>query len=66
MQRPAVQFFRQTGKPRTGRPTPGIKDFTNWINFFKARAWYDLIPDQNHSVVTAGYGTYQAHHAADP
>jgi hypothetical protein len=25
---------------------------------FEPRAWYDLIPDQDHSVVTNGYGTF--------
>ena len=25
---------------------------------FTSRAWYDLIPDQAHAVVTAGYGTF--------
>src|SRR5262249_44447656 len=25
---------------------------------FQSRRWYDLIPDQTHSVVTAGYGTF--------
>lgn len=27
---------------------------------FEPRAWYDLIPDQNHAVVTNGYGTFTA------
>jgi hypothetical protein len=25
---------------------------------FEARAWYNLIPDQGHTVVKAGYGTF--------
>ena len=30
-----------------------------YVNFlFASRRWYDLIPDQNHTVVTAGYGTF--------
>ena len=27
-------------------------------NFFKGLPWYALVPDQNHSLVTAGFGTY--------
>jgi collagenase-like protein with putative collagen-binding domain len=27
---------------------------------FEPRAWYELVPDQNHGVVTAGYGTFDA------
>lgn len=29
-------------------------------DFFQARAWYKLVPDQDHSVVTAGVGTFSA------
>ncbi len=38
----------------------GFKEFTYWNNFFASRPWYNLVPDQNHTVVTAGYGTYQS------
>ena len=27
---------------------------------FATRRWYDLVPDQNHTVVTAGYGQFSA------
>jgi hypothetical protein len=27
---------------------------------FEPRAWFDLVPDQNHTAVTAGYGTFDA------
>ena len=27
-------------------------------NFFASRQWYALVPDQNHTVVTGGYGTF--------
>lgn len=26
--------------------------------FFSSREWYKLIPDQSHTLLTAGYGTY--------
>lgn len=39
--------------------SPGITQFVYANNFFAVRRWYDLIPDQAHAVVTAGYGTFQ-------
>jgi hypothetical protein len=27
-------------------------------NLFASKKWYDLIPDQNHTVVTSGYGSF--------
>ena len=27
---------------------------------FAPRRWYDLVPDQTHAIITAGYGTYSA------
>ena len=27
-------------------------------NFFSSRKWYNLVPDQSHTLLTAGYGTY--------
>ena len=39
--------------------SPGITQFVYANNFFSARPWYNLIPDQNHTVVTSGYGTFQ-------
>jgi hypothetical protein len=29
-------------------------------NLFEPRAWYNLVPDQTHAVVTSGYGTFGA------
>jgi hypothetical protein len=29
-------------------------------SLFESRPWYNLIPDQNHTVVTAGYGTFSS------
>lgn len=39
--------------------SPGITQFVYTNNFFASRQWYNLVPDQNHTVVTAGYGTFQ-------
>ena len=38
--------------------TPGATQFGYFINLFSPRRWYDLVPDQTHSLVIAGYGTY--------
>jgi chitodextrinase len=38
--------------------TPGVTQLGYWNNLFSAYPWYNLLPDQNHTVVTAGYGTF--------
>jgi hypothetical protein len=38
--------------------TPGATQMVHLKSLFEARRWFDLVPDQNHSVVVAGYGTY--------
>lgn len=35
-----------------------MAQFTIWKRFFDALPWWNLIPDQTHTVVTAGLGTY--------
>ena len=38
--------------------TPGAAQVTIWKDFFSSLPWQDLVPDQDHSVLTAGLGTY--------
>ncbi len=38
--------------------TPGVTQLEIWKNFFTSLPWQDLIPDQQHETVTAGYGTF--------
>ena len=38
--------------------TPGAIEMAYVAQLFGPRAWYKLVPDTNHVVVTAGYGTY--------
>jgi hypothetical protein len=38
--------------------TPGIRQLQYMKDFFSARHWWDLLPDQTHTVVIAGYGTF--------
>ena len=35
-----------------------VTQLTIWKNFFTSLPWQDLVPDQDHRVVTAGLGTY--------
>lgn len=35
----------------------GSTTFTNIATLLKSRPWWNLVPDTNHTVVTAGYGT---------
>ena len=37
--------------------TPGVTQVTIWKDFFTSLPWHNLVPDQDHSVVTAGFGT---------
>ena len=38
--------------------TPGVTQLAIWKDFFSSLPWQDLVPDQGHETVTAGYGTY--------
>ena len=38
--------------------SPGIVQFGYMEKLFPARKWYDLVPDQKHTFVTAGYGRF--------
>ncbi len=40
--------------------TPGAKQMTHVQALFGPRPWPQLVPDQKHKVVTAGYGTFDA------
>ncbi len=37
--------------------TPGAAQMVYLKAFFESRPWYNLVPDQTHSTLTAGYGT---------
>ena len=38
--------------------TPGVEQLGIWAKFFSSLPWQDLVPDQDHSVLTAGYGAF--------
>ena len=37
--------------------TIGVTQLEHWHTFFSSLPWQDLVPDQDHSLVTAGFGT---------
>lgn len=43
---------------QTGIDSPGATYLGYWKSFFSALNWYNLVPDQNNTVVVSGYGTY--------
>lgn len=45
---------------RSHLDTPGIAQFKFMKDLLAPRRWYDLVPDQRHAVVTAGYGRFSA------
>jgi hypothetical protein len=38
--------------------SPGVQQLLYAKQFFGQRRWYDLIPDENHTLLTSGYGTF--------
>jgi hypothetical protein len=40
--------------------TPGSVQMGYLVKLFHGRPWYRLVPDQDHKVVTAGYGTFSS------
>ena len=42
---------------RSNLDTPGVMQLSYMNNFFAPRKWYDLVPDETHTVVIDGYGT---------
>lgn len=38
--------------------TEGVAQVTIWNQFFSSLPWWELVPDQSHAVVTAGFGSY--------
>src|SRR5215475_8584495 len=40
--------------------TKGVVQLSYMKNLFVSRKWHDLIPDQDHAVLTDGYGKFSA------
>jgi hypothetical protein len=43
---------------RAGLESQGSREMVHVKRLFEGRRWYDLVPDQDHSVVTGGYGSF--------
>lgn len=52
--------YTWTFKPgwQSNLDTVGVAQFRIWRDFFGSLPWQDLVPDQSHSVVTGGLGSY--------
>lgn len=44
--------------------SPGTIELSHLTSFFSSIPWWQLIPDQDHQIVTSGYGTYDANNEA--
>ena len=38
--------------------TPGVEQMAYWTKFFSSLPWQDLVPDQDHKILTAGIGSF--------
>jgi hypothetical protein len=45
--------------------TPGAAQIAFLKSFFESRPWYNLVPDQTHNTLTAGYGTFSSQGTID-
>lgn len=50
--------MNQTWDWRAGMNRPPSRDMVHVLTLFLARPWHLLVPDQSHTVVTKGYGTF--------
>src|SRR2546429_8781610 len=50
--------WQLTGGWKAELDTPGAIQMAHVTALFEPRPWYDLVPDQTHAVVTAGFGTF--------
>jgi hypothetical protein len=50
--------LRPPGEWRPGMDRQGSREMVYVKRLFEGRAWQNLVPDQDHSVVTSGYGTF--------
>ena len=51
---------------KTHLDSPGVVELGYWKDLFSARKWYDLVPDQKHTFVIAGYGRFLSNAEAPP
>lgn len=45
---------------KTHLDSTGVTQFGYCMALLQSRPWYSLVPDQSHTLVTAGYGTYSS------
>ena len=54
----SAHTWRLRNEWKSNLDTPGVMQLSYMKNLFASVKWYDLIPDQTHSVVTSGYGRF--------
>ena len=59
-QHPRTSYPSRESGWKDNLDTPGARQIAYLKKLFEPRAWFDLVPDQNHTAVTAGYGTLDA------
>jgi hypothetical protein len=52
-------LYPASGSWQQAMDLPGSVGMMYWGRLFRSRAWYDLVPDQNHEVVTGGLGEFR-------
>jgi hypothetical protein len=50
---------------QTHLDTPGAAQITNAKSFFESRPWYNLAPDDKHTTLIAGFGTFSSKGTVD-
>ena len=50
---------------QTHLDTPGAAQIANMKAFFESRPWYKLVPDDKHTTLTAGFGTFSSKGTVD-
>jgi hypothetical protein len=51
-------LFPVEGTWQQAMDLPGSVGMMYWGRLFRSRAWFDLVPDQKHEVVTSGLGEF--------
>lgn len=54
---PLWEFAFEGGDWVAAMDLQGSYDASRWGTFFNSKAWYNLVPDLTHTVLTVGYGT---------
>src|SRR6185369_16999098 len=51
--------FQDGWKEPANLDSVGVRELNYATGLFWSREWHDFVPDTNHTILTAGYGTYE-------